>query len=411
MRILGADLAGDREDDQDRRGTLVLLDSEGRIGSTHRPLNLADLATTVVDLVNEEPFLLAVNVPVVGTASTRPRPVDNLLRRRAGFRTGAPARGGGGGRDRRRAGEALVSALAAAGHPCLPYPDRDRRRSGLAEIHGGLVVKALLWETSAAARPPGSALREELFRAFGPPARGSNRSRQGWADRAVAVDLLLRCLRGEKGYDLVPATEALATAVSDEDVDAAEGLLEAALLAGTALRYLDSPEACAFAGDTERGYTILPADGFVRRLVLRDRPTRDRGLFPRASLSERLGGAATLRPVDLLNVPGKPERFEAVFADRPRYEFDNLDELLWWKHCRHLSGPALPTEGLQDLWVRLDADDRDGGGELKLVRSRHRTLSFRFEPPRRWRARVPTRDGKTYPFHVLRATYETAPES
>ena len=43
---------------------------------------------------------------------------------------------------------------------------------------------------------------------------------------------------------------------------------------------------------------------------------------------------------------------------------------------------------------------------LRLVRSRHKTLSFRFEPPAAWRPRIPPRDGKTYPFRVLRATFD-----
>ena len=33
-------------------------------------------------------------------------------------------------------------------------------------------------------------------------------------------------------------------------------------------------------------------------------------------------------------------------------------------------------------------------------------MSFRFDPPASWRSRLPTRDGRTYPFRVERATYE-----
>ncbi len=100
---------------------------------------------------------------------------------------------------------------------------------------------------------------------------------------------------------------------------------------------------------------------------------------------------------------------EAVFRTSALYEFANLDEMLWWKHTRHLSGPVLPTEGLRDLVVVLgkDAEEPERGATLRLVRSRHRTLSFRFDPPNSWRGRVPTRDGRTYPFRVLRATFET----
>ena len=81
--------------------------------------------------------------------------------------------------------------------------------------------------------------------------------------------------------------------------------------------------------------------------------------------------------------------------------------MLWWKHTRHLTGTARPTEGLCDLVVRMG--DESDGGQLRLTRSRHRTLSFRFEPPSAWRSRLPTRDGKTYGFDVLRAVYETLP--
>jgi hypothetical protein len=132
-------------------------------------------------------------------------------------------------------------------------------------------------------------------------------------------------------------------------------------------------------------------------------------LFPQASLRERLGRTARVRSMDLLDVPGRPHRLEATFSETPSYEFDNLDEMMWWKHCRHLTGPALPTEGLSELSVALNAEEGATSPVLRLVRSRHRTLSFRFEPPGQWRHRVPTRDGGTYPFTVLRAVYETLP--
>jgi hypothetical protein len=153
---------------------------------------------------------------------------------------------------------------------------------------------------------------------------------------------------------------------------------------------------------------ILPADGFVRRLALAGGAEPAGGLFPQTSLRERLGEHAQVRSGELLSVPGRPQRTEAVFRDPPRYEFDNLDEMLWWKHCRHLAGPRLPTRGLHELHVALE-HGREGAAPLKLQRSRHRTLSFRFEPPALWRASVPTRDGRTYPFRVLRAIYETLP--
>ena len=112
--------------------------------------------------------------------------------------------------------------------------------------------------------------------------------------------------------------------------------------------------------------------------------------------------------MDLLNVPGRPSRLEATFSDSPLYEFDNIDEMLWWKHCRHVTGPHLPTEGLCEMAVQLNSDNADAK-PLRLVRSRHRTLSFRFEPPGIWRTHLPTRDGKTYPFQVVRAVYDTLP--
>jgi hypothetical protein len=191
-------------------------------------------------------------------------------------------------------------------------------------------------------------------------------------------------------------------------VERAAGIFDATLIAGTARRYLESPETCLFLGDRERGYVILPADGLVRRLALASTAAPAGQLFPQASLRERLGPHSRLRSVELLSVPGRPQRTEASFKDLPRYEFDNLDEMLWWKHCRHLAGPSLPTEGLHELVVLIGSDP-ENATPLKLQRSRHQTLSFRFEPPAAWRARVTTRDGRTYAFRVLRAVYETLP--
>ena len=34
--------------------------------------------------------------------------------------------------------------------------------------------------------------------------------------------------------------------------------------------------------------------------------------------------------------------------------------------------------------------------------------AFRFEPPAAWRLSVPPRDGKTYPFRVMRAVFDAA---
>jgi predicted RNase H-like nuclease len=404
MRILGADLSWERADGEEGLNTLALLDDDGRISALRHPANLPELASTVAELAEEEPFLMGVNLPLTAPPrASKSRPIDNLVRRRYGYRTRAGAAA--------PTGEALLAALAAAGTPCLPYPDRDRRKSGLAEIHPGLVLKALLWERAPAARGAGHPFREEVFRAYGAPVyrRAIGRGRSTWAETSVRLDLLLRSLEGVNGFDLEPTREALSTAASDSEVDRAGSMLDAALVAGTARRYLDAPETCVFLGDPDKGYTILPADGFIRKLGLREGPPSRGQLFPRASLRDRLGGVAELRPLELLAVPGRPQRLEAVFREMPLYEFDNLDEMLWWKHCRHLSGPVLPIEGLQELNVQLGSEDEPGRPPLRLVRSRHRTLSFRFDPPDTWRRRLPTRDGKTYPMRVLRANYDVLP--
>ena len=83
--------------------------------------------------------------------------------------------------------------------------------------------------------------------------------------------------------------------------------------------------------------------------------------------------------------------------------------IITWRKAPHVAGPALPTEGLHDLVVELDGDGRPTGDDasLRLTRSRHRTLSFRFEPPAAWRGRLATRDGRTYSFRVLRVVYDT----
>lgn len=404
MRILGADLSRERADGEEGLNTLALLDDGGRVSALRHPANLPALASAVAELAEEEPFLMGVNLPLTAPPkASKSRPVDNLVRRRFGYRTRAGAAAPTGG--------ALLAALAAAGTPCLPYPDRDRRKSGLAEIHPGLVLKALLWEGAPAARGAGHPFREDVFRAYGAPAYRPviGRGRSTWAETSARLDLLLRALDKVEGIDLEATREALSTAASDSEVDRVGSMLDAALLAGTARRYLDAPETCVFLGDPDKGYTILPADGFIRKLGLREGPPSRGQLFPKASLRDRLGGVADIRSLELLAVPGRPQRLEAVFREVPSYEFDNLDEMLWWKHCRHLSGPALPIEGLQELSVHLGDEDESRRPPLRLVRSRHRTLSFRFDPPDTWRVRLPTRDGKTYPLRVLRASYDVLP--
>jgi hypothetical protein len=274
-------------------------------------------------------------------------------------------------------------------------------------------MKALLWESSAAAAARELPDREAILRALAvPDYRGARAARAPLAARWAAVDLALRVAEAADGFDVRPARDELARAASDAAVARAASLLDAALLAGAARRYLEEPERCAFVGERSSGYAILPADAFVRRVALREpaRTTDRASLFPRATLEQRLETHATVRPLELLDMPGRAQRMEAVFEAPPLYEFDNLDEMMWWKHSRHLSGPDVPTDGLVELVVRLETAGGEPSTGLRLVRSRHKTLSFRFEPPNVWRQRVPPRDGKTYPFRVLRAVFEAEPK-
>ena len=386
----------------------MLLADDGRVQRTVHVDSLPALTATVSELAAGEPFLLGVNIPVVvPSKQAKGRAVENLVRRRFGYRMAAGGRAAIGDAQG-LAGETLIAGLAATGQPCLPYPDRDRRHPCLAEAHPGLILKSLLWQASPLASASEQPAREQLFRAYNPPAYRASRARarSGWAERAANMDIVLRALGSVEGFDLDTARGALEQAGSEGDMERAAGCLDATLIAGTARRYLEAPQTCLFLGDREQGYVILPADGLVRRLAQSGTAAPAGRLFPRTSLRERLGRDAQLRLVGLLTVPGRPQHTEASFKEPPHYEFDNLDEMLWWKHCRHLAGTSLPTEGLRELLVLLGPD---AVTPLKLQRSRHQTLSFRFEPPAAWRTQVPTRDGKVYGFRVLRAVYETAP--
>jgi predicted RNase H-like nuclease len=388
-----------------------MLDDNGRVAKWQRGGTLPEVAAAVGRLSGGEPFLLGVNIPVVVPAkAAKARPVENLVRRRFGFKLPPGGRATLSSEPLGVAGEALVAGLAAAGIPCVPYPDRDRRKSGLAETYPGLVLKVLLWESSnlAQAREPSG--NDQLFKAYATPVYRAAKmpARSNRWNQAVSLDLVLRLIGDPESFDLEPAREALLAASSDDDIEQAASLLDATLIAGAVRRYLESPENSLFIGDQESGYMILPADSFIRRLGLADARPQDGELFPQASLRKRLGAAAKIRALELLSVPGKPQRLEASFENKPAYEFDNVDEMMWWKHCRHVSGPRLPTEGLIELVVELQPPS---GGEtsapLRLARSRHTVLSFRFDPPGAWRRHAPTRDGRTYPFNVLRAVYET----
>lgn len=409
MRILGADLMREPLADGQAEHTLVMLGPDGRIVSTDHVNTLPAVAAAVGLFTSGEPFLLGVNIPVVVPPKpTRARPVENLIRRRFGFRLPPGGRAALSGEPLGVAGEALIAGLAAAGMPCLLYPDRDQRSSGLAETYPGLTIKALLWESSTLAQTRDQSGNDQLFKAFTSPTYRTARlpARSGWRNQAVNLEAVLRLLATVEGFDLEPANEILVTASSTAEVERAASLLDAALIAGTVRRYLESPEISLFLGDREGGYVIMPADPYIRRLGLADAKPPDGELFPQASLRKRLGAAARIRSLELLSTPGKPQRLEATFQDTPFYEFDNVDEMMWWKHCRHLSGPRIPTEGLIELVVELRREGSEASSPLRLSRSRHTTLSFRFDPPDRWRRHAPTRDGRTYPFSIIRAVYE-----
>jgi hypothetical protein len=98
----------------------------------------------------------------------------------------------------------------------------------------------------------------------------------------------------------------------------AAALFDATLLAGTARRYLEAPERCAFVGLRDAGYVVLPADPFVRASPLREPPTR-RGThrFSAEELESRLAPHAVVRPSALLDMPGQAQQVEAVFEAHP----------------------------------------------------------------------------------------------
>ncbi len=408
MKLLGLELATPLPDGIGGR-TMVLLGEDGTVEKVQRVTEVPAIAATVGRIADGEPFLLGVDIPVVVPAKpARVRPVENLLRRR--FRQKMNAGGRASAEDSGLPGETLLAGLATAGFPCLPYPDRDRRQSGLAETLPALILKSLLWQKSAASEERDLATQEQLFRAWTAPPyrRTALPARAGWADQAVALESVLNALGEIDGYDFAPVREVLATAASSKETESAAALLDAILIGATAKRYLDAPESCLFAGERDDGYVIVPADSLMRRLWLSDGGQASGELFPQASLRERLGNEARLRSMDLLNVPGRPARLEATFKESPLYEFDNIDEMLWWKHCRHLAGPKMPVNGLQEIQIELKSEDDQPGASLRLVRSRHQALSFRFDRPEAWRRHLPTRDNRTYPFRVVRAVYDTA---
>jgi len=410
LKLLGIELAIPLPEGSGAR-TLVLLGNDGSVEKIQRVSGVPAIAAAVGNLADGEPFLLGVDIPVVVPAKTaRVRPVESLLRRR--FRQKMNAGGRAAAEDSGLPGETLMAGLATAGFPCLPYPDRDRRQCGLAETLPALVLKSLLWQSSPAAGERDLASQEELFRAWTAPVyrRNALPARAGWADQVIALETTLAAVGEIDGYDFSTVRDALRSASSVEDTENAAALFDAILIGATARRYLEAPESCLFAGERDDGYLIVPADSLMRRLWLSDGGQASGELFPQASLRERLGNEARLRAMDLLNVPGRPSRLEATFSDSPLYEFDNIDEMLWWKHCRHLAGPKIPVNGLQEIQIELEPEGSTQAS-LRLVRSRHQALSFRFDRPEAWRRHLPTRDNRTYPFRVLRAVYETAPSA
>ena len=414
MKLLGIELATPHVEGDGER-TLVQLGESGGVEKIVRVEGLPAIAAEIGRLADDEPFLLGVDIPVVVPAkAARVRPVESLIRRRFRQKMNAGGRAASAGTG--LPGEMLMAALATVGFPCLPYPDRDRRNCGLAETLPPLILKSLLWQHSRVGSDREHQGREELFRAWTPPAyrRASLPARSGWADQAIALETTLAALGLIDGYDFTSVWDALGQASSAEETEGAAALFDAILIGATARRYLEAPESCLFAGEREDGYLIIPADSLMRRLWLSDNGAVTGELFPQASLRDRLGNNARLRTPDLLPVPGRAPRLEATFNEAPLYEFDNVDEMLWWKHCRHLAGPKMPINGLQEILVELDAEGGNTSGDsasLRLVRSRHQALSFRFDRPEAWRRHLPTRDNRTYPFRVVRAVYETAPSS
>ena len=295
MKIFGIDLPRESPGAAAESTLVLLAEESGVVAQVEHATSLPGLAAHLGQLAGGEPFLLGVNIPIVVPArASRSRPVENLVRKRFGFRMPA---GGRATESPRMSGDALLAGLAAAGLPCLPYPDRDRRQSGLAETYPRLILKVLLWQASSLAAAREQADRQELFRAYAaPPYRSADvPSRTAWAKRAVALDLVVAMLDPIAGFDVDAARRKLVEANSVESVERAGAVLDASLLAGMARRYLEAPETCMFVGQRENGYVILPADDFVRELANEARPRHGR-LFPEASLKDRLGPRSRYGP-------------------------------------------------------------------------------------------------------------------
>jgi hypothetical protein len=406
VKIFGADLARTGPDNETQEWTLVHLDPSGSVQAVHHPSSLGGLIAEMSELAEDDPFLLGVNIPVaIPTKASRTRPFESLIRKKFGIRIQPGGRNAPKSGEGAVTGEKLLAGLAGAGLACLTYPDKNRTTSALAEIHPGPTLKSLLWIGSELGKNLSQAEKESLCRSYQSPAYhpGLGRRKREWTEFLPALDLLLRTLSKQPGYDFRPTAKLLTAIGGEKDFIRAVSIFDACLIAGTARRHMESPEACAFCGERENGYTILPSDDFLRRMLIDPPAAGKKKLFPQATLKESLRGVADIRSLDLLEVKGKPKNIQAIFHELPCYEFENVDEMLWWKRCRHVDGPTLPVEGLTELSVQVEGDTRR---PLVLQRSRHTALSFRFHPPAAWRSLMQPRDNKVYQFQILRASYE-----
>src|SRR5262252_3026651 len=110
MRVLGAEVRGLTA--TGGGGTIVALDERGEVAATAPVDGLSALAREVVKLCAGEPFLLAVDVPVVAPGGpSAKRRVDRFVQRRLGVKWPLPAAGSPGP----VAGPNLLAALATAG--------------------------------------------------------------------------------------------------------------------------------------------------------------------------------------------------------------------------------------------------------------------------------------------------------
>jgi hypothetical protein len=287
---------------------------------------------------------LAVDVPVaVGGKSGKPRRVDGWLRRRLGVRI-TVSRGPSAGSD-----------LLTAWRWRAPVPSVPRSRSPAVRSRrdpSGALRQGLMWESR---RPRPRTIFKTVSRSLRalpvPEYRTLVRSRDvGRPLRRARRDA--PAVLGSDGYDFrrrstssTRATRtgrALAASLVRRD---ARGGPRGAISRARALRVRRL---------ARRGYVVLPADPFVRRVALRE-PARAAGhtpLFPQRSLESRLAPHAVIRPLARSTCRDKPNRWRP-FSRRSRATSSTTStRMMWWKHGRHLAGPELPTDGLHEIVVR-----------------------------------------------------------